>query len=149
MAYTSRTIEADVAEVWLVLIDPTSYPSWLVGTKEIRKVDDEWPAVGSSFHHTVGIGAFVVPDRSEVLAIEPHRLLQLAVKARPFVSAVARFELVCDGERTVVSLEEEPSVRVVGNIVRPLLDPTTHVRNHRSLRRLDALVTDRRGSVGR
>jgi hypothetical protein len=33
-------------------------------------------------------------------------------------------------------MEEEPKLRFIGNLVRPLLDPVIHVRNHRSLRRL-------------
>ena len=41
---------------------------------------------------------------------------------------------------SVVSIEEEPAVRTVGNIVRPVMDPLIHVRNHRSLRRFAALV---------
>jgi hypothetical protein len=37
-------------------------------------------------------------------------------------------------------MEEEPTRRVIGNLVRPVLDPAIHMRNHRSLRRLEALV---------
>ena len=39
-----------------VLVDPTTYPSWLVGAEEIRAVSDDWPAVGSRFNHVVGCG---------------------------------------------------------------------------------------------
>jgi hypothetical protein len=68
---------------------------------------------------------------------------RLAVRARPFVAAVATFSLVGDDQRCVVTFEEEPSPRVLGNLVRPLLDPMTHVRNHHSLKRLDELVGGR------
>jgi uncharacterized protein YndB with AHSA1/START domain len=140
MAYTSRELSAPREVVWNVLVDPTTYPDWLIGASRIREVDDAWPQVGSRFHHRVGIGPLSLPDHSEVLAIDHGRLLRLAVRARPFVSAVATFTLVSDDHGTVVSLEEEPRVRSIGNLVRPVMDPSIHVRNHRSLRRLARLV---------
>ncbi len=140
MAYTSRTLAAPRDAVWEVLIDPTTYPDWLIGAADIRDVDDTWPQVGSRFHHRVGIGWLSLPDHSEVMAIDHGRLLRLAVRARPFVSAVATFTLVSDLTGTVVSLEEEPRVPAVADVVRPMMDPSIHVRNHRSLRRLARLV---------
>lgn len=140
MASASREFAASTHRVFAFLVDPRTYPSWLAGASDIRRVDDAWPAVGSRFHHRVGIGRFTIPDHSEVLEIEPDRLLRLAVRARPFVSAVATFSLVGDERRCVVTFEEEPSPRLLGNLVRPLLDPMTHVRNHHSLKRLDDLV---------
>jgi hypothetical protein len=49
----------------------------------------------------------------------------------------------------VVSIEEEPALRTIGNIVRPVMDPAIHVRNHRSLRRLAALLEDDAGASRR
>jgi len=43
----------------------------------------------------------------------------------------------------VVAFEEEPGPRAIGNLVRPLFDPITHVRNHLSLKRLDTFVARR------
>jgi hypothetical protein len=143
MSYTSREIIAPVDLVWQVLIDPETYPEWLVGAKEIRDVDADWPEPGSSFHHSVGTGPFTINDRTTVKRIDHHRLLQLSVRARPFIAAVASFCLVSDGHRTVVSLEEEPEVPVIGQLVRPVLDPATHHRNHRSLRQLERFVASR------
>lgn len=143
MAYTSRILHAPIDVVWDVLIDPYTYPDWLIGAAAIRDVDDSWPEVGSRFHHRVGIGWMSIPDHSEVEDVVEPDLLRLAVRARPFVSAVATFRLVGDGDTTVVAIEEEPQVRVIGNVVRPVMDPMIHVRNHRSLRRLDHLVARR------
>ena len=148
MAYTSRTLDAPLVAVWDVLIDPYTYPDWLIGADKIRDLDDSWPAVGSRFHHRVGIGWLSIPDNTEIIDIEDREMLRLAVRARPIVSAVVTIRLVSDGAgTTVVSMEEEPSVRLLGNLVRPILDPTIHVRNHRSLRRLDHLLGERRSGV--
>ena len=54
-----------------VLIDPETYPRWLIGATAIRDIDDDWPAPGSKFHHVVGVGPLQIPDDTEVLAIEP------------------------------------------------------------------------------
>ena len=140
MASASREFAASPHRLFELLIDPRTYPRWLAGAADIRSVDDDWPAVGSRFHHRVGFGPLKIADHTEVLEVQPDRLLRLAVRARPLVAATATFSLVGDGDRCVVTFEEEPAPRLIGNAVRPLLDPMTHVRNHHSLTRLDELL---------
>jgi uncharacterized protein YndB with AHSA1/START domain len=143
MAFTSRQIAASASDTFAVLVDPDTYPRWLVGAQAIRDVDAAWPKVGAKFHHVVGFGPLRIPDDSEVLAIEQDTMLRLKVRARPFVSAVATFRLIGAGGRCVVTFEEEPAVRWLGNLVRVVLDPSVHLRNHRSLARLAAVVEER------
>lgn len=142
MSFTSREFDASPADVFAVLVDPESYPRWLIGADRIRDVDTAWPAIGSKFYHVVGVGPLKIADDSEVIDIEDGRMLQLKVRARPLVSAVATFRVIGDTKRCVVTLEEEPAIRSIGNLVRPLLDPTVHMRNHRSLRRLADVVAE-------
>jgi len=148
MSFTSREIGAGVRTTFGVLTDPETYPRWLVGAQAIRDVDATWPQPGSRFHHVVGIGPVRIPDHTEVLAIEQDRLLSLQVRARPFVSARATFRVVGDDERCVVTLEEEPTVRWLGNAVRIVMDPAMHARNHRSLARLAAVTETLPSSSG-
>jgi len=143
MAFTSREIDASVSEVFAVLADPETYPDWLAGASDIRDVDEDWPAPGSKFFHRVGLGPLTLPDSTKVLAVETDRCLRLAVRARPLVSAVATFRVVGDDHRCVVTFEEEPAPRLIGNLVRPLLDPVTHLRNHISLKRLEEYISHR------
>ena len=142
MSFTSREFAASPADVFAVLVDPESYPHWLIGADRIRDVDSSWPAIGSKFHHVVGFGPLKIADDTEVIDIEDGRMLQLKVRARPLISAVATFRVVGEATSCVVTLEEEPAIRSIGNLVRPLLDPTVHMRNHRSLRRLAAVVDE-------
>jgi uncharacterized protein YndB with AHSA1/START domain len=146
VAYVCREYEAPTTEVFEILADPASYPQWLIGTATIRDVDASWPQPGSRFYHRVGIGPLVIPDHTEVLTIEPGSSLQLRVRARPLIAAVVTFRVVGDDGRCVVTMEEEPDPRVIGNVVRPVMDPVIHVRNHRSLRRLEAVVRSHRGA---
>lgn len=140
MAFTSRQIDASPATIFAVLVDPESYPEWLVGANEIRRVDPDWPAVGSRFHHVVGFGPVKIADSTAVIDIDHGRMLQMKVRARPFVSAIATLRVVGTPRCSVVTFEEEPTSRTIGNLVRPVLDPTVHLRNHCSLRRLAAFV---------
>jgi uncharacterized protein YndB with AHSA1/START domain len=152
MSFNSRVMSAPIEVVWDAIVDPSTYPEWLIGAEEIRSVDEGWPSPGTSFHHRVGLWKFSIPDRSEVLEIEPNSCLRLAVKARPFVSAVATFRLYpVDDEpaTTIVTLEEEPNVGWLSNVLRPLMDPSIHLRNQRSLRRLEGYLFVRLARVVR
>jgi uncharacterized protein YndB with AHSA1/START domain len=141
MAFVSREIAASPARVYAVLIDPSTYPSWLVGAREIREIDAAWPAPGSRFHHRVRFGPFILADSTELLVARPCEQIELAVRARPFITARVTFRLVGDAGRCIVSFEEEPAARLVGNLVRPVMDPVTHLRNHHSLKRLEREAT--------
>ena len=146
MAYTSREIDAGTRGAFAVVTDPESYPRWLVGARAIQSVDSTWPMPGSKFHHVVGFGPLRIADDTRVLDIDEHTMmLRLEVRARPLIAAVATFRVVGTDSRCVITLQEEPSLRTIGNLVRPMMDPATHVRNHRSLRRLAHVIEQREG----
>ncbi len=127
-------------EVFDHLIHVEEYPQWLLGASEIRRIEDDWPAVGSSFHHTVGRGPFRVEDRSKILVIDrPHRL-ELHVRATPVVQGHATFRVQGCENGSSLSLQEEPAMERIGAILRPVMDPATHMRNHRSLQKLVQLM---------
>lgn len=140
MATVSTTVHRSAEEVMEALLDPTTYPRWLVGCKGIRAIDGEWPAPGARFHHRVGIaGPLTVDDCSRVLAVAPRRLLQLEVRARPVGRGEATFTVEPQApDRCSVELHEVP----IGALTpaRPLLDPFTVLRNRRSLEQLRDLV---------
>ena len=65
----------------------------------------------------------------------------LKVRATFALKAIVRFELTdAPGGGTHVRFEEEPAHRIIGNLVRPVMDPLTHGRNAASLDRLAELV---------
>ena len=146
MAIVRRTIPCPIDDVFAALIDPETYPHWLVGARDIRAVDDSWPAAGAAFHHRVGlVGPLTLADLTKVLEIEEPRRLSLEVRARPLGRGRATFTLdatEADGTGTVVELDEVP----IGLLAptRPLVDPLTTVRNRKSLAHLaDFLRTGR------
>jgi uncharacterized protein YndB with AHSA1/START domain len=146
MAVVRRTIARPIDEVFAALVDPETYPHWLVGARDVRAVDDGWPAPGTAFHHRVGlVGPLKVADLTRVIAIEEPRHLSLEVRARPLGRGRATFTLDAagaSGTETAVVLDEVP----IGLIApaRPLIDPLTAIRNRRSLAQLaDFLRTGR------
>ena len=139
MATNSITIDAPVERVYAVLADGRSYAEWVVGAKRIRKVDPDWPAIGSKFHHRVGAGPITIDDESEVLDVEPRQRLKLRVRARPAGEAHVTLTLAATngGSATNVEMEEHP-VRGFATVVgrNPIADWLLARRNDEALRRL-------------
>jgi uncharacterized protein YndB with AHSA1/START domain len=144
VAFTCREISAEREAVFAVLADPATYPEWLIGNVDVLHIDDDWPSVGSTFRHRVGVGPLTITDITRVVDVVPGQRLRLDVRARPLVRGLADFRLVGENGTTVVMLEEEPNVRIIGELVRPIADPLTHLRNHRSLCNLAEVVEGRR-----
>lgn len=140
MALNSVRCTLPPEDVFDHLLDPWEYPQWLLGASKMRDVDDDWPGIGSKFHHTVGFGPLKVNDTSQILECDPPRRLVLKVKVTPIVQGIVTFTLVPTPEGgTVLTLQEEPALRIAG-VLRPALDPPTHFRNSRSLKDLADLM---------
>ncbi len=129
--------------VWDALADPSSYGYWVVGSKEIRDADPDWPAPGSKFHHTVGGGPFQVSDHTESLEAEPPRRLRLRAKARPFGMANVTMEMLPKDGGTVVRMHEGPAGPTAVLSLNPLVHVLTKLRNAESLMRLEEIASRR------
>lgn len=134
----TATIAAPPDKVYATLEDPVTYPRWLVGADHIRGVDESFPAPGSEFAHTVGLGGpLTVDDHSEATAAEPGRRLALRVHAGWFHAEVEfRLRRVPGG--TEVRFRERP-VGVAAPLT-PLLRPSLYARNRTSLVQLRDVV---------
>ncbi len=106
MAHNEFDMHAPPEQVFAVLSEPRSYARWVVGSREVRRADPDWPALGTAFDHTIGVWPLVLSDHSEVVASEPPRLLKLLVKARPFSKAYVTLHLQRNGGGTRVSMDE-------------------------------------------
>jgi uncharacterized protein YndB with AHSA1/START domain len=138
MAINRIHIDAPADAVFDVLCDAASYRIWVVGSKRIRGVDPDWPAVGSKFHHTVGFGPFTDSDSTIVLEMQRPSRLVLEARVWPFGTAEIAFDLVPSGGGTDVALEETPRRGPVKRLESSVLDQLIWVRNAVGLRRLRA-----------
>ncbi|MEQ7126538.1 SRPBCC family protein [Actinopolymorpha sp. B11F2] len=93
MIEVNRTVSLSPERVFAVLADGWSYASWVVGASHIRKVDPDWPAVGSQIHHNVGPWPLVIQDATEVLAMEVNSLLEVHARIWPVGAARVRVRL--------------------------------------------------------
>jgi uncharacterized protein YndB with AHSA1/START domain len=129
--------------VWSALADPGGYGYWVVGSKEIRDADPGWPARGSRFHHTIGVGPFELDDHTESLDARPPEFLCIRAKARPFGTARVTMAMHRKDGGTVVEMTENPDGASAVLSLNPLVHVLTRLRNAESLMRLEELALRR------
>ena len=146
MSKNRHTIPASPDEVFAVLADARTYQHWVVGCDDIRAVEGDWPAVGSRFFHTVGVGPVKTSDNTKVLEVDAPRRLVLEARARPAGIAKVIFELRPVDGGTEVEIDEYPIRGAAKVIHNPLQDGLIKVRNVETLRRLEKQVLERKGT---
>lgn len=148
---TGQLVRAPIRDVWDALVDPRTYPLWLVGARRIRRVEDDWPAVGSAFHHVVGFAPLLVRDRTVVLEVDPPHVLALDAGVSALGGAAVTFQLTEEGpEATRVAIAERPErgpMRLMWRLGgRWAMAVGLWGRNQESLRRLAEGLE--RGTIG-
>lgn len=142
-------IQVPAADVRRILLEPDSYPRWVVGAKQLRHVESDWPEPGSHFHHRQGVGPLTLDDDTELVERSDRRLV-LDVRYRPVGTALVTLTLDDrDGGRaTCVTMEEEPTSGPTAWLPRCVVGPVFHLRNQLSLHRLAGLAEDRKRRAG-
>lgn len=140
MTVSERHLPAPPAEVYRLLVDAPRYPRWLVGARQVRVRDPEWPRPGASFDHRVGAGPVEVRDSSTVVDNDPGHRLDLVVRARPFLEADVSFEVEPDGTGSRLRMTEVPRGRF--RVLAPVIAPLVKARNDRSLARLARMMAN-------
>src|SRR5215218_181985 len=141
MARNRVHIDATAEEVFAVLADPCRYPDWVVGAAGIRDYDQEFPEVGSRFHHQVGSWPVGLKDHTEVVEVDAPNRLVLQAKARPLGTARIELELQESAGGTELTMDERPGDRLTSLVAaNPVADTALRVRNAEALARLKRLV---------
>jgi uncharacterized protein YndB with AHSA1/START domain len=148
VSVNSRVVKATPDQVWHVLSDGWLYPLWVVGASRMREVDDDWPAVGSRLHHSVGTWPLLIDDTTEVQDVAPGSSLVLRARAWPAGAADVTLRLRPQGVDTEVVIEENAVAGPAALIPGVVEDPLLKWRNVETLRRL-ALVVEGRAGEGR
>jgi uncharacterized protein YndB with AHSA1/START domain len=143
MARAQIFIAAAPERVFDVLADPQCYPEWVVGAHSIRDADPGFPAVGTRFHHRVGVGPLTLADHTEVLDVNAPYRLELRARARPLGTAKVTMLLEPRDEGTSVTMIEEAADPLSHLIFNPLTQVVVGARNVETLRRLKRLVEQR------
>lgn len=138
-----RLFDCSPEDVFAVLGDGWVYPSWVVGASRMRAVDPQWPAAGSSIHHSLGVWPILIDDETQVVEWSPPQRLRLRAKAGPFGRTVVVIEARPRGTGCVVRLAEQP-VGAARGVPSLLWAPLLHLRNEETIRRLRYLAEGRR-----
>jgi NAD(P)-dependent dehydrogenase (short-subunit alcohol dehydrogenase family)/uncharacterized protein YndB with AHSA1/START domain len=134
-------IRASAEEIFAVLSDPCRYPEWVVGAAGIRDHDEDFPKVGSRFHHEVGGWPLHLRDHTEVLEVEPPRRIVLKAKARPLGTATIAINLQPSEAGTNLVMEEVPGDRLTALVgENRVADTALRLRNAEALARLKRLI---------
>ncbi len=140
MARNERYVPVPPRRVFEILADPRQYGYVVVGSKHVREWDQDWPAKGSKFHHTVGYGPLAVRDSTYVVESDPPHRLELIARAIPVGKAKVTFELEAENGGTHVTVVEDPLLPKVVHMLMPTFHALTRVRNRETLRRLGELA---------
>jgi hypothetical protein len=143
MASVNVLVRRPPEQVWDVLCDGRAYASWVLGTREVRAVDDGFPAVGTAIHYTVGWGPLALRGTTTVRVAEQGRLLGLEADAGLLGTARIVIELNPWGQDTVVVLDEHPLTGTGAWLHNPVTDVVSLVRQEPMMRRLARLVEER------
>jgi uncharacterized protein YndB with AHSA1/START domain len=143
VATNERFMAVPPEAVWAALADPGGYAYWVVGSKRIRDADPGWPAPGTAFHHTIGVGPLTLDDHTRSLEADPPRRLKLRAKGRPVGTATVTMELEPRAGGTLVRMTENPDGVFAPLSLNPAVHLLTKYRNGESLMRLEELASRR------
>ncbi|HET6793899.1 MAG TPA: SRPBCC family protein [Acidimicrobiales bacterium] len=130
-------------QVWAVLADGWAYSDWVIGTRQILDVDDDWPGEGSSLRFEAGVGPVTVRDRTFVRISEPPGRLELEARALPVGTLRISIEVMPWGDEALVVIDEHPLRGPSLLMENPLVEGILTLRNRRMVRKLAQLVERR------
>ena len=140
-----RLIGASPEHVSDVLRDGWLYASWVVGASRIRGVDAEWPKVGSSIAHSVGLWPALISDTTTSVLEDLPRRLELQARAWP--GGEAHVTIIIEAtdvpDQSLVSIVEFSSAGPARLLPDQLEQPIIRYRNTEALRRLAMLAEGR------
>jgi len=91
-----------------VLANGYRYAEWVHGTKEIRDVDEGWPAEGTAIHYTVGFGPLTYEDRTTSRGCVPETKLELEAHAWPAGTARIGLRVSATRSGSLITMDEHP-----------------------------------------
>jgi hypothetical protein len=148
MAQNDIIVGVAPQEMFTLLLDPFVYPKWVVGTRQVREVDTDWPRLGSRFHHRVGVGPISSRDSTKILSSRPPFDLDLEVRFRPLGVACVSLRLSdAGGGRCRIVLTEDPIAGPAEGLRGRAWNAVVHARNALSLWRLRRLAESRHGGT--
>jgi hypothetical protein len=147
VAVNRRYLPYEPSTIFTVLRDGWSYARWVVGTSEIRDVDEGWPTPGTRIHYRIGRGAASKEDVTRSLRLVDGSELELEAVGRPLGAARVDFRIDQVRDGSLVTITEHPTKGVLRTMHNPAFESLIYLRNVETLRRLEREVARRSGRV--
>lgn len=141
-ATVERTLTHPTDAVWRTLMEPQSYPRWVVGARKYRGCDESWPAPDAAFYHAVGLGPLQLKDETRMLEHDDGSRVVLEARARPAGRAEVVLELEEVPAGTLVRMHERATRGPGAYVPQSVHDALTRRRNREALRRLSEVVAE-------
>jgi hypothetical protein len=139
-----RDTSASRDEVWAAIADGWTYSQWVVGNSRMRAVDPNWPQVGSTIRHSVGVWPLLLDDVTVVEECQPLQRLVLIAKGRPFGKARITLQLFdIDGGGCRIEMAEVPVGAPMGWVPKRVALAAAFPRNRECTWRLAAIAERR------
>ena len=138
-----RETTASCTQVWDVIADGWTYSQWVVGNSRMRAVSADWPAEGSTIHHSIGVWPAVINDKTVVERCRPKREVVLLAKLGPFGAARITLRLEDAGDGCRIVMHEVPVSGPLALIPKPIALVALLPRNRECLWRLASLAERR------
>lgn len=134
MACSPENVFAVLSNGWL-------YPTWVVGASRMRDVDQTWPSVSATLHHSVGVWPLLLDDTTSILEWDPPTHALLKARGWPAGAAHVALDVVPAKGGCTVTITEDA---VEGPLRRLLPEPVRAAallpRNKETLQRLSFLA---------
>ncbi|MGO4692382.1 SRPBCC family protein [Glaciibacter sp. 2TAF33] len=140
MAVNHRRMNCAPEQVFTVLADGWLYPTWVVGASRMRGVDDSWPGVDSTIHHSVGVWPALLDDSTVLLEWNPPRHAMLKARGWPAGEAHVAIDVQPRGNGCVVRITEDVVAGPARLVPKILSDVVIRARNTETLHRLAYLA---------
>ena len=139
-----RDTKASRSEVWAVLADGWTYAQWVVGNSRMRAVDPNWPEVGSTIRHSIGVWPLLLDDLTVVQECRPLEELVLLARGMPLGKARITLRLFdIDGGGCRIEMSEVPVGAPMGWVPDRVALTAAFPRNRECTWRLAALAERR------
>ena len=125
--------------------DPYSYSRWVVGTKAILSADPSWPADGSVFRYSAGLGPLSFQGETVVRECESCNQLELEADAHMFAARIS-LTVKAWGDGSLAGIEEHLIRGPAVLLDNPFVDLVLEFRNGWLVRNLRSVVESRYGS---
>lgn len=136
----SRDTQASVDDVWAVIANGWTYGSWVVGAARIRAVDDNWPAAGAKFYHSVGLWPMLLDDSTSVIDSVPGKEIRLLARGNPIGRAEIHIRLAPTSAGCRIGMTERATTAPMNKVPERAQAASSAARNQECLRRLAYLA---------